>query len=115
MISLSVPTGDPDDSDDEPFINCIAAYPSSRFLRIWKRGGPAELMSQLRRDAALPRRGDAESILLWRHNISTRRAGLLARERASLLLTLRSRSAVGLGRMLLTPKRLYDDYRLSFK
>lgn len=50
MTSLSVPTGD---SDDEPFINCIAADPSSRFLRIVKRGGPAELMSQLCRDAAL--------------------------------------------------------------
>ncbi|MGZ2376156.1 hypothetical protein FB004_1299 [Sinorhizobium medicae] len=40
MTSLSVPTGDPDDSDDEPFINCIAVDPSSRFLRIVEAGRP---------------------------------------------------------------------------
>ncbi len=50
MTSLSVPTHDPDDSDDEPFINCIAV---DHFCGSWKRGGPAELMSQLCRDAAL--------------------------------------------------------------
>lgn len=54
MTSLSVPTGDPDDSDDEPFINCIAADPSSRFLRIVEAGRPRRAYEPtLRRDAAL--------------------------------------------------------------
>lgn len=80
MTSLSVPTGDPDDSDDEPFINCIAVDPSSRFLRIVEAGRPRRAYEPtLPGRRSDPAAGDPESILLWRRNISTRRAGLLAR------------------------------------
>lgn len=72
-------------------------------------------MSQLRRDAALtpPRRRRIDSAVETQYLYAE--GGPPSQGAREPSVNLRSRSAVGLGRMLLTPKRLYDDYRLSFK